>query len=403
MKECDVAIVGAGPYGLAARLALRETRLGVRIFGTPMSFWRDRMPAGMLLRSPWAATTIGPAGTGLTLDDYEASLGKALDRPLPLPDFVAYGDWVQQQSSPDLDRRHIQRVAQNGCGFRLSLEDGDEIAARHVVIAAGIEPFAARPEALSELPSSRASHSTDHVDLAKLSGASVLVVGAGQSALESAALLHEAGARVEVIVRARHVHWLSRSARLHRLRVISSLLYAPADIGPAGVSRLVALPRVFGRIPRGLQDRLAATAIRPAGAAWLVDRLRDVPITTGTSIVAAREAASGLCVRLSSGEERHVDHVLLGTGFRVDIARYPFLDRALISRVRTVNGYPVLRRGFETSVDGLHFLGAPAAWSHGPIMRFVAGTAFAAPRLARALAGIRSEQTVAPVPASAFS
>jgi hypothetical protein len=90
---------------------------------------------------------------------------------------------------------------------------------------------------------------------------------------------------------------------------------------------------------------------------------------------------------LSDGTKRQVDHVLLATGYRVDIARYPFLSRELLQMVHRVAGHPQLDTGFQSSVDGLHFLGAPAAWSFGPLMRFVAGTEFAARSLTRGILG----------------
>ena len=94
-----------------------------------------------------------------------------------------------------------------------------------------------------------------------------------------------------------------------------------------------------------------------------------------------------LHVKLSDGTERYVDHALLGTGYRVDIRRYPFLGEALLASILHAGGYPQLDDGFESSVRGLHFVGAPAAWSFGPLMRFVAGTGFASRALARRLAG----------------
>jgi hypothetical protein len=91
-------------------------------------------------------------------------------------------------------------------------------------------------------------------------------------------------------------------------------------------------------------------------------------------------------VALDDGSERTVDHVVAATGFRVDAARYEFLGRDLLTDLRLVDGYPVLRAGFESSIPGLHFLGAPSAASFGPIMRFVAGTRYTGPALARAVA-----------------
>jgi hypothetical protein len=155
-----------------------------------------------------------------------------------------------------------------------------------------------------------------------------------------------------------------------------------------GLSRIVAVPDLFGRLPHTVADPLAYRAIRPAGAAWLRPRLEGVDLTFGTEVEAITEASDGGArVRLTSGGERQVDHVLMGTGYRVDITRYPFLDPALMSAIRTVDGYPQLRRGMETSVPGLHIVGAPAARSFGPTMRFVAGGWYTGRELTRVLAG----------------
>jgi hypothetical protein len=96
-------------------------------------------------------------------------------------------------------------------------------------------------------------------------------------------------------------------------------------------------------------------------------------------------AGDGITLKLDDGSVREVDFVLLGTGYRVDVARYPFLPSSLLEQVRLVGGYPVLTPGFETSARGLYVLGAPAAWSFGPLMRFVAGSDFAARRAAAAI------------------
>src|SRR5205807_590649 len=85
---------------------------------------------------------------------------------------------------------------------------------------------------------------------------------------------------------------------------------------------------------------------------------------------------------MDDGTSRHVDHALLATGYRIDVSRYQFLSEELIRQVRSRQGYPDLRAGFEASVPGLHFLGAAAALSFGPILRFVCGTRYAQRRLA---------------------
>jgi cation diffusion facilitator CzcD-associated flavoprotein CzcO len=259
--------------------------------------------------------------------------------------------------------------------------------ARRVVVAAGIGPFAHRPQPFASLPSELVSHAVDHDDLGKFRGKRVLVVGRGQSALESAALLHENDAQVQVVFQNGAVHWLTRSARLHRMGAITKLLYAPTDIGPAGVSRLVAAPGWFRSFPRSAQQKMGVMSIRPAGAAWLIPRLRDVPLLTDAAAVEAKATAGGVSVATADGRSFEADHVLLGTGYRVDVARYGFLGPEVLAGLRRTNGYPHLDRGFESSVAGLHFVGAPAAWSFGPLMRFVAGTKFAADRTSRRIAG----------------
>jgi cation diffusion facilitator CzcD-associated flavoprotein CzcO len=203
-------------------------------------------------------------------------------------------------------------------------------------------------------------------------------VGGGQSALESAALLHEVGAEVSVFIRESMVRFLRRHPWTHK-GVLGRLLYAPADVGPAGVSQLVAAPNLFRRIPRQLQTRLATRSIRPAGAAWLEPRLQQVPILTSRWVESAVAVESGrrLRIQLNDGTDRQVDHLFQATGYQVDISKYPFLESRLLEKIRKVDGFPVLDDGFESSVSGLHFLGAPAAWSFGPLMRFVVGAEFA--------------------------
>jgi FAD-dependent urate hydroxylase len=372
VPDTDIAVIGAGPYGLAAAAHLRQLGVETHVLGDPMSFWRG-MPAGMLLRSNWTATCIADYRGSLSLDCYCSATGVHLNKPVPLEHFIEYGMWVQQQAVPDLDRRLVETLEVGPDGFRLLLTDGSSLGARRVIVAAGIKPFASRPAYAEGLPPELASHTGDHQDLGRFSGARVLVVGGGQSALESAALLHESGAQAEVFARADHLNWL-HGGKYHRmLGRLAPLVYAPTDVGPMGLSRLVAVPDAFRRLPRGVQGPLAYRAIRPAGAAWLAPRLKDVPINLDQSIVSVSPAGDGLQVTFADGKQRTADHLLMGTGYRVDIARYPFLAPSLLERVRRTNGYPILGRGMESSVPRLHFIGAPAAWSFGPINRFVAG------------------------------
>lgn len=382
MDQTDIAVIGAGPHGLGTAAHLRREGVEVRIIGEPMSFW-ETMPEGMWMRSPRVASSIGDLEGPLSMEHFAAATGTEVGYHLPLTTFMEYGMWVQRQVAPDVDRRRVAKLERSGDRFILTFDDGERLQANRVLVAAGIELFPRRPALMSQLPEGTASHSADHRKLDVFRGQDVLVIGSGQSALECAAILHEGGADVEVIGRRPQVHWLKHGDKL--LGPISPLLLSPATIGPAGISRLVATPNLFRRFPRKLQDPIAARAIRPAGASWLRPRLADVPITTGTTVVHAEANGHGLHVRLSDGTKRKADHLLYATGYKIDVRQYPFLDRGIAQSVKVVDGYPVLRRGMESSIPKLHFLGAPSAYSFGPVMRFVAGSWFTADEVTRAV------------------
>jgi hypothetical protein len=228
-----------------------------------------------------------------------------------------------------------------------------------------------------------AAHSSQQQDFGAFANKSVAVIGGGQSALESAALLHEAGAQVEIFLRRSSVHWLGWKDRIRPIKPLASLLFSPTDVGPAGISRLVANPNLLMQLPRIVQDRMRVISIRPAGAQWLQERLKNVPITTQTSVTRALPVGDRLQLSLNDHSTRIVDYALLGTGYRVDARRYSFLSSAILQRLSFSAGFPRLGPFFESSVPGLHFLGAPAAWSYGPLMYFVSGTKFAAATLSR--------------------
>ncbi len=381
---CDVAIIGAGPYGLAAASHLRRLKgLSVSIFGEPMRFWRTAMPAGMLLRSAWSASHIADPHASLTLDAYKVSSGNHLDAPISLDRFIDYGLWYQRAAVPDVDRRGVSSIEHRAGKFQVKLEDGSDFLASRVVIAGGISAFAARPAAFDHIPHALATHTSEAQDLSRFANKRVIVVGGGQSALESAALLHELGAEVEVLIRRPRVHWLGWKDRLRPRGPASHVLFSPTDVGPAGVSRLVAAPDLLRRFPRTLRTRLRVLSTRPAGARWLRDRLSGVPVSTRTTVTSAVPVNAHLKLALSDNTTRRVDHVILGTGYRVDVARYRFLGPDILQQLQIVDGFPVLGPALESSIPGLHFLGAPAAWSYGPLMYFVSGTKYAADALVR--------------------
>jgi cation diffusion facilitator CzcD-associated flavoprotein CzcO len=367
----------------------------VKVFGQPMSFWAQNMPMGMFLRSNWTATRIADPNLALTLEAYQSASGTKFDKPVPVHDFIQYGLWYQREAVPNLDRRNVSLLESRPEGFRLTFEDGKTVTSRRVIVAAGIGPFARRPDEFQHLPSSLVSHTSEHRDLREFAGRQVLVIGSGQSALESAALLHENAIEVEVAARASRIQWLqgfaSRTLHHQMGRLTSRLLYAPTDVGPAGLSQLMARPHLLRHLPRALQNKLWKRAIRPAGARWLVKRLHDVPIHLGRRVVSAAPLGRRVKVTFDDASERTIDHILLGTGYRVDISKYAFLAPKLVKTIDSVNGYPLLNESFETSVPRLHILGAPAAWSFGPLMQFVSGTQYASEELVRSIIAQRQK------------
>ena len=379
--DCEVVVIGSGPYGLSAAAHLKAKGMDVRVFGRPMEFWAKKMPSGMLLRSPRVASNISDPSRQFTLDAYERAAGIAPIAPVALETFIGYGQWFQSQLLPDLDEREITSVRRIDGSFAITLENGGNFRAERVVVAAGVEPFQKIPAVFAELPPTQVSHCYQGCDVGAFRGRRVAVIGAGQSALESAALLDERGAKVELIAKIRELRWIGQHPWLHRLGPLSSMLYSPHDVGPAGISRLVAAPNVVRQIPLGLRDKIRTRAVRPAGSRWLPPRLTGVQLTTGRFVTEANCGKDEIELKLDDGSRRHVDHVLLGTGYTVDIGRYRFLSADVLRQVSVMDGYPRLRSGFASSVSGLHFTGATAARTFGPLLYFVAGTEFASREL----------------------
>lgn len=384
----SVAIVGAGPHGLSIAAHLRDAGLQPHVFGEVMGFWRRGMPVGMLLRSERAGSHIAAPQHSLTLDQYEAEHEKTLPRRIPLDEFVAYGSWYQRRAVPEVDSRRVVQIGGQSGRFRLALEDGTSVTAERVVVATGFEGYASRPPVFQTVPACLAPHASEVRDTASFAGLQVAVIGAGQSALELAALLRESGAVVEVIARCPAVRFLSgrdllRGSPVHRL------VYPPGELGPPGINWIIQLPDLFRSLPAGMQHWVTRQ-VGPVGAAWLRPRLMDVQITAGHRIVIATPAGNRLRLVLDDGSERTVDQAILATGYRVDLDKNPILELRLAQSVRRRSGSPDLSHGLESSIPGLYFAGAAAAATFGPLMRFVAGSGYAARSITRHIVASRT-------------
>ncbi|MGX8904206.1 FAD-dependent oxidoreductase [Streptomyces netropsis] len=391
-----VVVIGAGPYGLSVAAHLRAASVPVRIFGEVMGSWRHAMATGMFLKSTPAATDLSAPASRARLTDFcrEAGEEELTElTPIPCETFVRYGMWFAQQYVGTIDAARVSVVERAGTGFTLRLEGGEEFGARAVVVATGLGALAHIPRELRQLapdgpgPQAAVSHTSQHTDLSVFAGRHVAVVGGGQSALESAALLHEAGAHVQVLVRAPRVRW---GARPQLERSWGQRLAVPAS--PLGTGWVLAAvcrtPGAVRHLPARARMLLFRRALGPSGGWWLRERVEGVvPVRTACRIQRADLAGGQVRLRLMGGSGGTgglaVDHVLAATGYRMDVDALLFLSPSVRQAVGRVPGSkaPRLSGAFESSVPRLYFTGSLAAPTFGPMLRFVAGTEFAARRV----------------------
>lgn len=393
----EVAIIGAGPYGLSVGAHLRKAGMSVRQFGLPMQLWRAFMPEGMFLKSQGFASNLSaPDGTH-TLEAFCQATGRpyaSYGLPVPLDTFVAYGQWFRTELVPDIEEVLVTDVARRDGGFELSLANSEQVRARKVVIAVGVEHFAYVPEPLSALPATVCTHASAHTDLSVFRDREVVVVSAGQSALESAALLHEKGAKVTLVARKDNIRW--NGVPLNPDRPLLQRLREPeSGLGSGWATWFYSNhPDWFRHLPRSTRVSRARTALGPAGASWLRSRVEgQFPALTGLSVKSAKVDGSSVVLGLAgtdgSSRELAADHVIAGTGYRTDLTRLSFLGSQIRSGLQTVpgTGSSVVGSDYQSSVPGLYVIGPAVAPTMGPVMRFVFGSEHAATTVARPLIG----------------
>ncbi len=390
-RMIDVGIVGAGPYGLSLAAHLRDAGLKYRIFGRPMHFWRDHVPHGTKLKSDGDSSDLVDARKALPISRYYAERGEpfSITNPIPVETFTAYGDAFQARFVPDLEPSDITHIRREGELFCLTTETGETVLARRVVLAIGIEPFRAMPSAFEGVPGELVSHSADYGSVDHLAGRRVAVIGSGASAIDVAAVAHEAGADVTIISGRPSIAFHAPPARR---RFHQKVRRPDTGIG-AGWSHwfYVNGADAFRLLPRERRIRIVTTALGPAPGWFMKDRIvGKVPVLNNMTPARA-EAKDGrihlyLSPRAGGPPTTFVaDHVVAATGFRVDMHKLGLLDPSMRAALRTEQGAPILSSGFETSVAGLYVMGPAAAYSFGPVMRFVHGARFAVPRVAQTL------------------
>jgi thioredoxin reductase len=391
----DVAIIGAGPYGLSIAAHLRERGLQFRIYGKLMDSWLSHMPKGMLLKSDGFASNLYDPGSRFTLKQFCTEQGipyADTGVPVKLDTFTSYGLAFQQRMlSSEFQDSMVTGVEQLPNGFTLLLDNGETVLCRRLVLAVGITHFEYVPPMLAHLPGQYLSHSARHRDLEGLRGRSVAIVGAGASALDLAGLLHEAGADVQLISRRKELVFHT-APNGKRRSLWKRIRHPQSGLGPGLRSRFYSdAPQAFHRLPERWRLAIVGKALGPSGGWFIRDMvIGRVPALLGyfPEAAAARDGCVHLQLRSVDGDctkAMQVEHVIAATGYRVDLARLRFLSKDLQGRIRCVQNAPVLSPDFESSLPGLYFAGVAAANSFGPVMRFAYGAGFTARRLAGVL------------------
>jgi cation diffusion facilitator CzcD-associated flavoprotein CzcO len=390
----DIAIIGAGPYGLSLAAHLRDSGASMRIFGSPMRSWSHHMPQGMHLKSEGFASDLYDPDGKFTLKAYcaERAIPYAdIGLPVAIETFIAYGLEFQRRYVPQVENVAITSLTRSSGHFELTTAAGELIRARQVVVAAGIVNFAYLPPVLAELPGPLFSHSSQHSDLTGFKGRTVAVLGAGASALDVAALLVQGGAEVELIARRQALQFHDPP---NEPRPLLQRLKAPrSGLGTGWRSRMCTdIPLVFHALPESVRIKVVARHLGPAPCWFVRDAVAErVPMHLGVSLAGAHARGERACLvlRRDGQDDRQVeaDHIIAATGYRPAVSRLSFIHESVQSQIRTAGEAPVLNRHFESSVSGLYFVGVAAANSFGPLLRFAYGANYAAQRVAARLTG----------------
>jgi len=388
----DIAVIGAGPYGLSIAAHLARTSLTFRIFGSPMRSWNRHMPKGMHLKSEGFASSLYDPNAAFTLRHFCAERNlpySEVGLPVPLDTFIAYGHEFRNRFVPMLEETDITGVRSIDGGLELRTQDGQTVKARRVVVATGISSFSYLPPFLAELPRELVTHSSEHHDLSRFAGKKVAVLGAGASALDTAALLHEAGALVELVARRTKIPF---HTFIQEPRPLWQKLRNPrSGLGIGWRSRLCTdAPLLFHHMPEDFRLRTVRNHLGPAPGWFIRDRIEGkIAMHLGATIGSARADGSKLRLTLSGTSAKNpelcFDHLIAATGYRVAISKLGFLAESLRTRMKTVEDTPVLSSNFETSIAGLYMVGLASANSFGPMMRFAYGAGYTARRLSRHL------------------
>lgn len=392
IETTAVAVIGAGPYGLSIAAHLSARGVPFRIFGEPMETWRAQMPRDMKLKSEGFASNLSDPTDEFSLrrfcEQRRIPYGD-VGMPIERKTFADYGLAFAERFVPDLDTRKVALVERRQRGFLLTLADGARVLADRVVVAVGISHYAWLPPEFADVSGPSVTHTSMHHDFEAFRGRRVVVVGGGASAADVAALLVEAGVRTHLVARRSHIVFHDPPGG--RRSLYARIRHPQSGLGPNLKAFIYSnFPDAFRLLPARRRAAIVRTALGPA-ACWFTKAqiVGNVQTHLGCTVESVDTSAEHvrLTIRDGGGFERVIeaDHVIAGTGYRVDLRRLTFLPEAVRGGLRTIAGSPTLSRNFESTIPGLYFVGIPAAVTFGPLLRFAFGARFAAHRIARHL------------------
>jgi FAD-dependent urate hydroxylase len=362
-------VIGAGPYGLATAACAKSAGIEQIVVGKPMAFWRENMPAGMFLRSgpDWHLDAAGVHTFMAYLD--ERGIDPSEVDPIPVALFLDYVDWFRERADIDVLPDLVRDLSKPDGHFEATLESGRRVSADAVVAAPGISHFTVIPEWVERsLSPGRWTHTCHLVRFDQLRGKRVLIVGGRQSAFEWAALLADGDAE-EIHVVHRHDGPEFTASDWH---FVDGLMDLTATV-----------PGWFRNLPSEEREAIAKrfwAEGRLKLEPWLTPRL-DKPSVhqwPNASVAGCREILGGeIEAQLSTGERLVVDHVVLATGYKVDMREVPYLS-GVVDDLELADGFPILDEHFQSSVPGLFVTGFSATRDFGPFFGFVRGCPVAA-------------------------
>jgi len=362
IKQTQLLIIGAGPYGLAAARMAKMRGLDYLVTGPCMSFWKQHMPEGMKLRTPcdW-----GKSGElEFFLQQHQLTFGQI--SPVPREFFIDFVETTAKSLQLNHSPVQIAQLNFEQDMFKCIMENGDVICSQNILVATGYYDYRFIPTELAAIfPEERCIHSADSGSFSQFANRRCLVVGGRQSAFETAALLASQAVSVDLVYRHACPEFV-RSDWTWTDEYMERTLTQPGWWRECPADEKRAINERFwhdGRLQ--LEDWLEETVNH--------NRISHYPNTTIVGCVAQEDDA--LEVTLSGDKKIVVDHVICATGYHPDVQKIPFLANGnILSRLEKNNGLPALSEGLESNIPGLYFTGIHGVNDFGPFLFFVAGS-----------------------------